>query len=159
MLWGLNSERDPGALPSTLIGKPTPEFSLPDLHTEETVGSSILTDGKPKIVNFFASWCIPCLAEHPLLFGLAKEQEIQIVGIAWKNKPDEAKAWLEKHGNPYRTTLYDLPGRTGIDWGVYGIPETFIIDGKGKVALRHAGPITPDILSKKLIPLLEGLQQ
>ncbi|MDA9008909.1 DsbE family thiol:disulfide interchange protein [Alphaproteobacteria bacterium] len=157
MFWGLNSERDPGALPSMLIGKQAPAFSLPGLYDQKMIDESVLADGTPKLLNFFASWCIPCLAEHPVLKSLANDRGIVIIGVAWKNKADDAKGWLEKHGNPYQMTLHDLPGRTGIDWGVYGIPETFLIDGNGKVVFRQAGPLTPQILSKKLMPLLEEL--
>ena len=156
MFWGLNSERDPSALPSALVGKPAPAFVLPDLLEERAVDSAVLADGRPKLVNFFASWCIPCLAEHPLLQEISVEGKIALLGIAWKNKEEEAKIWLRKHGNPYQTTLFDLDGRTGIDWGISGVPETFLVDGKGNVLFRHAGPLTRDVIAKRLGPLMEA---
>ena len=159
MLWGLKSDRDPGALPSALLDKPVPVFSLPKLYAlSDEIDQQSLINGRIKLVNFFASWCIPCLAEHPQFMTLASEDEVDLIGIAWKNKTDEAKTWLERHGNPYNVVLNDLSGRVGIDWGVYGVPETYVVDGQGIVRFRYPGPITPEIFQNKIKPLIEKYQ-
>jgi cytochrome c biogenesis protein CcmG/thiol:disulfide interchange protein DsbE len=159
-LWGLKPDRDPGALPSVLLGKPIPTFKLPDLYQEgQFVDDQQFRDKTVHLVNFFASWCLPCKAEHPLLTDLAESGTLHLTGIAWKDKPEAARKWLAQHGNPYDWTLSDENGRSGIDWGVYGVPETYVVDGKGVVRFRYAGPLTPEVIANDILPLVERLKQ
>jgi cytochrome c biogenesis protein CcmG/thiol:disulfide interchange protein DsbE len=149
-------QRDPHLLPSALIDRTAPEFALPPLLDDKPgVARADLAQG-PLLVNFFASWCVPCRAEHPALVRLAGEG-VRIDGIAWKDKAEDAKGWLKQLGDPYRRVGLDLSGRVGIDWGVYGVPETYVIDRAGKIRFRQAGPITPDDLKDKIKPLLAEL--
>lgn len=111
------------------------------------------------LVNFFASWCVPCLAEHPLLVGLARSGEVRLVGINYKDKTEDATAWLKRHGNPYARIGADREGRTGIDFGISGVPETFIIDKDGRIAYQHIGPLTAEAIEDKILPLIKELRQ
>ncbi len=150
---------DPSVLPSALIDRPAPEFDLPALPgvaggvAREDLGGAV------RLVNFFASWCVPCLAEHPLLTRLAREEGIPVLGVNYKDATADATAWLDRHGNPYDKVGADADGRTAIDWGVYGVPETFVVDRDGHIRFRHAGPLTPDVVRTQLMPLIEGLSQ
>ena len=135
---------NPQDLPSALINQPVPATDLAVLGD----GSARLTaasfsSGKITLVNFFASWCVPCRAEHAQLMSLSKQQHVALAGIAWKDKPEDAQSFLHELGNPFVQVALDTSGRTGIDWGVYGVPETFVIDGAGKIRYRHVGPIMP----------------
>ncbi len=147
---------DPHDVPSQLIGKHVPPFdTLPPLADGAAgFGSADLT-GKPLLVNFFASWCVPCVVEAPTLLTLSKE--IPIWGIAYKDKPGDARAFLERHGDPYAKLAMDQPGRVAIDWGVYGVPETYLIDSNGIVRWRQAGPVTQDVLDTQLRPMLRSV--
>jgi cytochrome c biogenesis protein CcmG/thiol:disulfide interchange protein DsbE len=160
MFWGLNPERDPNAIPSVLIDQPVPDFALEPIPGSPWPGlaSADLKTGEVTLVNFFASWCLPCRAEHALLVRLAKEDGLRLVGVNYKNEPAEALAWLDELGNPYQRIGADLNGRAGIEWGVTGVPETFIIDGAGTIRYRHVGPINPPELDGKIRPVLEALQ-
>lgn len=151
---GLN----PREVPSPLIGKPVPEFDLPPVKGRAAGLSSGQLKGEVSIVNVFASWCAPCRLEHPLLLRLAAERAVPIHGINYKDRPEDAAAWLETLGDPYSRTGADLDGHVSIDWGVYGVPETFVIDREGRVAFKHVGPITPEVMSRKLRPLLNQLK-
>ena len=153
-LVGLNREA-PDELPSALAGKPAPELELPPLF-EDAVGvnSSALAAPGTKLVNFWASWCGPCRVEHPMLEEIAADG-MPIIGINYKDQPANAKAFLEELGDPYVTIGVDANGRTGIDWGLYGVPETFVIDGEGRVLLRHPGPITRRIWNERFVPLIK----
>jgi cytochrome c biogenesis protein CcmG, thiol:disulfide interchange protein DsbE len=159
-LWGLNPERDPRVLPSVLIDKPAPEFAAAPLAGMPVPGLSTadLRTGQVSLVNVFASWCIPCRAEHPLLMDLARSGEVAIFGLNYKNKPEEAVAWLEELGNPYTRIGTDEKGRIGIDWGVSGVPETFVIDGAGRIRYRHWGPIDKSAMEQIILPLIEELR-
>lgn len=146
--------RDPRGVPSVLVGRAPPAFDLPPLAE----GGLRLTNqsiprGRPAIVNFFASWCAPCRIEHPQLLRLAREG-IALVGIAYKDKPDDAKRFLGDLGDPFRAIGLDQTGRTAIEWGVYGVPESYFVDPAGIVRWRYAGPITPDVLDAEVRPLL-----
>ena len=149
---------DPHELPSALIDKPLPPFNLAPLGTGETVASSSL-QGQVTVINFFASWCVPCRLEHPLLMRLANQEKIAITGIAYKDKPADAQKLLDDSGNPYRRVGLDLSGRTGIDFGVYGVPETYVIDKTGRIRKKFVGPLTPDAVDRELLPLLRRLAQ
>lgn len=149
--------RDPHELPSALIGKPAPAFELPVLEADgRTVRSSDMR-GKVWMLNVWASWCGPCQLEHPLLVDFAARTRIPVVGLNYKDKPEAARAWLQRLGNPYTATLVDPDGRTGIDFGVYGVPETFVIDREGVVRYRQAGPLTREALEQRVLPLLRQL--
>lgn len=145
-LWGLSGDRDPSAIPSALISKPVPAFDLPGIDGVPTPGlkTADLQDGTLTLVNVFASWCGPCRAEHPVLTRIAQEQNVRIVGLNYKDKPEAAAAWLAELGNPYERIGSDYSGRAGIEWGVTGVPETFIIDANGVVVHRFPGPVVGD---------------
>ena len=151
---GLDPHRDPSALPSALVGKPAPAFDLPDLADEAQRLDLTAFKGQLVAVNFFASWCLPCRAEHPYLKQLNAELGVPVIGIAWKDKPDAARAFLAELGDPYIATGADDSGRTGIDFGITGVPETFLVDGAGIVRYRLAGPVTPDGLKSELAPAI-----
>ncbi len=153
--------RDPQRLPSALLDKPAPEFALPPLPGRASSGetglrTADLAVGRPMLVNVFASWCTPCRVEHPVLARLA-EEGVAIQGIAYKDKPGAALAFLRELGDPYTRVGLDLDGRAGIEWGVYGVPETFVIDGKGVIRYRYPGPLTPDEIDNVIRPLLRKL--
>jgi len=149
---------DPHDVPSQLIGKPAPPFAaMPPLGPEGAgFGSADLQTGRPLLVNFFASWCVPCIIEAPALMTLSHEG-LPIWGIAYKDKPNATRTFLVRNGNPYARIATDDPGRVAIEWGVYGVPETYLLDGKGVVRWRQAGPVTPDILETQLRPMLRTL--
>ena len=149
---------DPRQLPSALIDQPAPDFELPPLPGYENGLSTADLVGQVDLVNVFASWCVPCLAEHPIITRLAEEAGVRVLGINYQDAPDDALDWLERHGNPYERIGADRDGRIAIDWGVYGVPETFIVDRDGRIRYRHPGPITPDILTQEILPLLTSLE-
>jgi cytochrome c biogenesis protein CcmG/thiol:disulfide interchange protein DsbE len=154
---------DPQKLPSAMIGRSVPTFDLAAVPQDAatggaafpTFGSAELAKGEPSLVNVWASWCAPCIIEHPLLMELAAGGDIAIYGINYKDKPEAARRFISKLGNPYRAIGRDETGRTAIDLGVYGVPETFVIDGKGRIVLRHPGPLTAEVIAKDIRPALE----
>jgi cytochrome c biogenesis protein CcmG/thiol:disulfide interchange protein DsbE len=153
----LGLTRDPSILPSALIGKPMPEFDLPPVEGVDRPGlSSADLKGQVVLVNVFASWCVPCRAEHPLLMRLA-DQGIAIYGINYKDKPGQIDAWLGELGDPFRRIGADQSGRVAIDWGVYGVPETFVIDAKGRIRQKFVGPLMPQDVDQTLLPMLAKL--
>jgi len=162
LFWYALQTGDPSKLPSALIGKPVPQFSLPPLEglksdageEVQSFGAADLAQGKPTIVNVFASWCVPCLVEHPMLMALAEEPGIRIYGINYKDDPASARRFLGRYGNPFSRVGTDGSGRTAIDFGVYGVPETFVISGDGKIAYRHVGPLTEEAITTKILPLM-----
>lgn len=149
--------RDPREIPSPLVGKAVPRFSLPPVQGRTLGLSSDDLTGSVSIVNVFASWCAPCRQEHPLFLQLQQERLVPIHGLNYKDRPEDASRWLDTLGDPYARTGADLDGRVGIDWGVYGVPETFVIDRDGRIAYKHIGPITARVLDEKLRPLVLGL--
>ncbi|MDE0780896.1 MAG: DsbE family thiol:disulfide interchange protein [Alphaproteobacteria bacterium] len=145
---------DLSRLPSPLIGKPAPAFKLPAVANSVPGGFSTEDlKGRVSIVNVFASWCVPCLAEHPMISQLAG-QGVAVYGINHRDKPEAATAWLQRHGNPYIAVGADWNARASLDWGVTGVPETFIIDADGVVTYKHVGPVTKDVLRNKILPRL-----
>lgn len=155
----LGLTRDPGKIPSALIDKPVPEFSLPPVEgREQGLTSDDLRNGEVSLVNVFASWCGPCRIEHPLLMRLAEEGVVPIYGINYKDRPEDARRWLDQMGDPYTRTGADLDGRVGIEWGVYGVPETFVVDRTGRIRYKHIGILTPEGLEETILPLIERLR-
>lgn len=144
-------------VPSPLIGKPVPVFTLPTVEDQQQVFSSEELKGKVSLVNIWASWCVSCRAEHEILNHAAK-LGIKIYGINYKDEVTDARQWLQMRGNPYLKSAHDLNGRIGIDWGVYGVPETFVIDKKGMIRYKHTGPVYSDDLDNKIIPLIKQLE-
>jgi cytochrome c biogenesis protein CcmG/thiol:disulfide interchange protein DsbE len=148
---------DPRQVPSPLIGKPAPAFSLPRLEQPATAVTLADLKGQVVVLNVFASWCVPCLAEHPLVTELARTTKARVVALNYQDAPEDAARWLARHGNPYAMVLADRDGRVGIDYGVYGVPETFVIDRDGVIRHKQIGPITPAALRDDLLPLLRRL--
>ena len=157
MLQGMKSGTyNPRGVPSALIGRTPPDFTLPPLEGsgKPSFGSADLRNlPGPVLVNFFASWCVPCIIEHPQLMRLSREG-VAILGIAYKDKPADALKFLRDRGDPFQRLGTDEPGRIAIDWGLYGVPETYLIDRQGLIRWRWAGPITEDVLANDLRPLL-----
>ena len=154
-LFGLQT--DPRKIPSVLIDKPVPEFQLQDLHDPGVLLSVNDLPDKPFLLNVWASWCAACLTEHPLLLVLSEQADIDIYGLNYKDTREDALAWLNEHGNPYQQSLFDNSGSMGIELGVYGVPETFIIDSQGIIRYKHIGPVTSDSLRDEILPRMETL--
>lgn len=173
LLLGLS--RNPAEIPSPLIGKPAPAWSLPKLATGSaaTAASTPAADaaaapdvgsldgaslkGEPYLLNVWASWCAPCLQEHPVLVDLARRKVIRIVGVNYKDRPEDARAWLARHGNPFAAIVADRDGRTAIDFGVYGVPETFLVDAQGVIRFKHIGALTVEAVQGRLLPAIASL--
>ena len=152
-LLGVSLTLNPRALPSTMINKPAPDFTLNLLYAPETTFSPQDYQGQRWVLNVWASWCVACRYEHPLLNDIANKTNIPLVGLNYKDQPSDARKWLEERGNPYRKSPMDTAGNAGIDWGVYGVPETFVIDESGLVIYKHTGPITAEIVNREILPL------
>ena len=173
---GLNL--DPREVPSPLVGKPAPAFSLSKLGSDEKFSPQDM-QGKVWLLNLWSTWCVSCRQEHPMLVQMAKSQTVTLIGLNYKEvrgdasfdmskinaeaektmATQRASAWLQRHGNPYALSALDLDGRVGIDYGVYGVPETYVIDKAGIIRLKHTGPITPEVFSSKLLPLVKELNR
>lgn len=159
LLFAEDGRRNASIIPSALIGQPVPAFSLPPVEGASTPGfSSDDLKGQATIVNVFASWCVPCLAEHPLIAALAAEG-IPVYGLDHKDQHVNAARWLATHGNPYTAVGADVDGRVSIDWGVTGVPETFVIDPEGIIRFKWTGPLTPELVADKLRPAYEAARQ
>ena len=144
---------------SPLIGRPVPQFSLPPVKGRPLGLSSADLRGDVSLVNVFASWCVACRAEHPLLMQLHQSGVVTLDGLNYKDAPDDAAKWLDTRGDPYTRTGADINGRVAIDWGVYGVPETYVVDPEGRIAFKQIGPITPEILDKTILPLVARLRE
>ena len=155
--WGLTL--DPRNIPSPLIGKSVPDFELPPVQGRRLGLSSTALRGEVALVNVFASWCTACRAEHPLFMELARTDVVPIYGLNYKDQPADAAKWLDTLGDPYTRTGADIDGRVAIDWGVYGVPETFVVNAEGRIAYKHVGPVTDSILKETIIPLVERLRK
>jgi cytochrome c biogenesis protein CcmG/thiol:disulfide interchange protein DsbE len=153
---GLNLK--PNEIPSPFINKPAPAFTAPKLNAPEEILTPADLNGKVWLFNVWASWCVSCRSEHPILNQLAKQHAVVIVGLNYKDEPNDAKNWLNTLGNPYDVSIMDQDGRIGIDYGVYGVPETFVIDKKGLIRYKHTGPVTDDDVQKIFLPLIAKLQ-
>jgi cytochrome c biogenesis protein CcmG, thiol:disulfide interchange protein DsbE len=153
---GLN--HDPSLVPSPLIGKPVPVFALPPVEGQTAGLSSRDLHGRVSLVNVFASWCVSCREEHPVLLRLAQAGIVPIDGLDYKDKPADAARWLAAMGNPYVRTGADIDGLVAIDWGVYGVPETFVVDRRGFIAYKQIGPVSPAILEHTILPMIARLR-
>jgi cytochrome c biogenesis protein CcmG/thiol:disulfide interchange protein DsbE len=154
---GLN--RDPHEVPSPLINKPAPAFEIAQLEQSNKTFSPASMKGQVWILNVWASWCVACREEHPVLVELAKSQVAPVIGLDYKDKREDALAMLARQGTPYLLSAYDANGRVGIDYGVYGVPETYVIDRAGVIRFKHIGPITSQILNQKIYPLVSELKK
>ena len=150
---------NPREVPSPLIGKPAPAFRLSVLHQPDQRLAPADLAGKVWLLNVWASWCTACRVEHPLLVEIARSKAVPLIGLDYKDKPEDALKFLAQQGNPYQLSALDLEGRVGIDYGVYGVPETFIIDKNGRIRHKHVGPITPESLQKEILPIIAELKK
>lgn len=157
LAWGMT--RDPSTVPSALIGKPVPQFSLPPVKGRTLGLSTADLHGEVSLVNVFASWCVACREEHPVLMQMKADNIVPIHGLNYKDQPDNAARWLNTMGDPYTRTGADIDGRVAIDWGVYGVPETFVITKDGRIAYKQIGAVTPEVLDEKIVPLIRKLQR
>ncbi|MEI7447606.1 MAG: DsbE family thiol:disulfide interchange protein [Burkholderiales bacterium] len=157
LLRGLS--KDPREIPSPLIGKPAPAFTLPLLERPAETWQPQAMAGKVWLLNVFASWCVPCLVEHPELLKLQRQGVLPIVGFNYKDEPGAATGWLARHGNPYAVIVADRPGSAALDYGVYGVPETFLVDKAGTIRFKHVGPLTPEVIAAKLLPMVRELSK
>lgn len=155
----LGLRRDPREVPSPLIGKPVPDFSLPPMRGRSLGLATANLEGEVSLVNVFASWCVACREEHPLLMQISRDRVVPVHGLNYKDQPADAARWLDERGDPYTRTGTDLDGRVAIDWGVYGVPETFVIDRQGRIAYKHIGAITPAVWTQTLLPLIRRLHE
>jgi cytochrome c biogenesis protein CcmG/thiol:disulfide interchange protein DsbE len=148
---------DPSRLPSPLIGKPVPQFSLGPIEGLETgsgVSSADLANGEVTVVNMWASWCGPCIQEHPQLVALKQQHGVRLIGINYKDEPGAARRFLARHGNPFDSIGADTTGRVAIDWGVYGVPETYVVDGNGRIAFKFIGPLSASAIKNEILPAI-----
>jgi cytochrome c biogenesis protein CcmG/thiol:disulfide interchange protein DsbE len=156
---GIGLRLDPREIPSPFIGKQAPAFNVPQLNDENLMISPADMRGKVWMLNVWASWCVSCRQEHPVLMDFARQNVIPVVGLNYKDKREDGVGWLNQFGNPYLLSAYDRDGRIGIDYGVYGVPETFIIDKNGVIRMKHVGPLTRTVIDEKLIPLIKELNR
>ncbi len=155
---GVGLRLDPRKIPSPLIDKPIPVFSLLQVKdASRTLSSSDFNDDV-SLLNVWASWCVSCREEHPILLDLAKKGVVNIYGLNYKDDRNDAVRWLDYFGDPYRASAHDLEGKVGIDFGVYGVPETFVIDSKGIIRYKHIGPVTEEVLNEIILPLINKLR-
>lgn len=152
----LNQVRDPDAIPSPLVGKPVPSFALPTLHDPARVVRDADLRGAPYLLNVWGSWCPECRVEHPLIDALARSGRLRVIGYNYKDAPEDAKRWLQQFGDPYALILVDESGRAAIDFGIYGAPESFLVDAEGIVRFKHVGALTPQIIERDILPLVSS---
>jgi cytochrome c biogenesis protein CcmG, thiol:disulfide interchange protein DsbE len=156
-LLAVGLQLNPREVPSPLIGKPAPAFELPLLQQPDKSFSQTDMLGTVWVMNVWASWCPPCLVEHPVVSAFAASGIAPVVGLNYKDAREDALPWLKRNGDPFKVTVYDAAGRIAIDYGVYGVPETYVIDRKGIIRYKHIGPLTPQVAEKKLRPLIQEL--
>ncbi len=156
---GVGLRLNPREIPSPFIGKDAPAFKLTQLHAPGKTISPQDMVGQVWLLNVWASWCVACRQEHPVLMDLARQGVVPIVGLNYKDTRENGAGWLRQFGNPYTVSGVDADGRVGIDYGVYGVPETFVIDKRGVIRMKHIGPVTPEVIVEKLLPLIKELQR
>jgi len=154
-----SSTHDLREVPSPLIDKPAPTFTLPELDDPSKMLGSRDLAGQPYLLNVFASWCFACRDEHPILMREGKRLGIRLVGFNYKDEPGDAKRWLAQYGNPYDVVIADLPGKVAIDFGVTGAPESFLVDGKGIIRFKYISPITPAVIERELLPRIAAMKE
>jgi cytochrome c biogenesis protein CcmG/thiol:disulfide interchange protein DsbE len=159
LVLGIGLRLDPREIPSPFIGKPAPAFSLQRLNDASQTISPADMRGKVWLLNVWASWCTSCRQEHPVLMEFARQNVVPLVGLNYKDERADGLGWLGQFGNPYQVSAYDRDGRVGIDYGVYGVPETFVIDKNGVIRMKHVGPVTREVIEEKLIPLIKELNR
>jgi cytochrome c biogenesis protein CcmG, thiol:disulfide interchange protein DsbE len=155
---GLGLKRNPSEVPSPLVGKAAPAFTLPQLDADASFSPKDMA-GKVWMLNVWASWCVSCREEHPVLVEFAKTKVAPLIGLDYKDKRADAKDWLARFGNPYDLSVVDADGRVGIDYGVYGVPETYVIDKAGTIRFKQIGPVTREVMRDKIVPLIKELQK
>jgi cytochrome c biogenesis protein CcmG/thiol:disulfide interchange protein DsbE len=155
--FAMGLRHDPHLVPSALINRPAPDFVLPGLYESAEGLTRKNLEGRVTLVNFFASWCAPCREEHPQLLSLGRLPGVSLDGIAYKDKPEDSRRFLERLGNPFGRIGIDRNGTTAIDFGVYGVPETYVVDGTGRIRYRHVGPLTAEDVKREVLPLIEQL--
>jgi cytochrome c biogenesis protein CcmG/thiol:disulfide interchange protein DsbE len=154
----MNSGKDTSAIPSPLIGKPAPAFALPVLGEPSRLITNADLGGEPYLLNVWGSWCPACRDEHPVITDLAQSGRLKVIGYDYKDEPEDAKRWLQQYGNPYALVIVDQDGRAAFDWGIYGAPESFLVDAQGIVRWKFIGPMTDDVVREQLLPELEKLK-
>ena len=159
ILLGVGLTLNPREVPSPLIDKPAPLFELPQLHQPDQTFSPQQMLGKVWVLNVWASWCVSCREEHPVLVALSKSGVVPIYGLDYKDQRKEGMAWLSRFGNPYQLSAFDADGRVGIDYGVYGVPETYVIDKRGVIRYKHIGILTREVVRDKIVPLVQELNR
>jgi len=159
VLLGIGLRLNPREVPSPLVGKPAPAFTLPQLHQPAESFSPPAMQGKVWLFNVWASWCTSCREEHPVLMSLARSGAVPIIGLNYKDKREDGIAWLKRFGDPYALSAFDEKGSVGIDYGVYGVPETYLIDKKGVIRFKQIGIVTPDIVRTRILPLVDSLNR
>lgn len=157
-LLGIGLNLDPHRVPSPLIDRPAPAFDVPQLREPQARLSERALQGRVALLNVWASWCGGCRQEHPLLVELAAQRRLPIYGLDYKDEAGDALQWLARHGDPYTAIGFDAQGRVGLDYGVYGVPETYVLDRRGVIRYKHIGPLTRDVLEDTLLPLIERLE-
>lgn len=153
----LSGRENREAIPSPLVGRPAPDFVLPTLYDPETTVSLADLRGEPFVLNVWGSWCPACRDEHPVIERLAASGRIKVVGFNWKDEPEDAARWLARFGDPYHLIVADYSGKTAIDWGIYGAPETFLVDAAGQVRWKYVGPVSAAVIERELAPKLREL--
>ncbi|MEZ5440278.1 MAG: DsbE family thiol:disulfide interchange protein [Lysobacterales bacterium] len=148
--------KDPKLIPSPLVGKPAPAFAIENLRDPDARVDSAQLRGQPYLLNVFASWCAACRIEHPVLEAYARQGKVRLIGLNYKDRREDAIAWLQRFGDPYEAVAWDIDGRVGLDYGVYGAPETFVVDAQGIIRYKHVGPVSPDVMEQTILPLLAG---
>lgn len=154
----MNSGKDTSAIPSPLIGKMAPQFALPVLDEPDRIITRDDLLGEPYLLNVWGSWCPACRDEHPVITDLAESGRIRVIGYDYKDEADDARRWLQQFGNPYALVIADVEGRAALDWGIYGAPETFLVDAEGFIRWKFVGPLTPEVVQTQLLPVLESLE-
>ena len=157
--FGLNPKRDIHALPSPLIGKPAPLFKLTDVSDPARIVSNADLKGQVYVLNVWGTWCVECRREHEELLAIARQHVVPLIGLDYQDERGRAQQWLQQLGNPYEAVGFDTDGRTAIDWGVYGAPETFLVDGSGRIVFKYISPITPEVWSSEFLPRIEAARR